>query len=229
MLKKAVILNILALLVAGCASGPDDYLKRSANNKIFDRKGFQNSKRQPLYNKKYIAQAKKNILNGDYNDDEAEDEVEDPAYDNIEMYKAMIEEDLNDMSKKNRRRKKSNRSAYPSIVDANDKMATADQSSNLELKEEITQIKSMLDDARRELASYKCPTTQELEQKAEQEQAMKKTPAPVAKKQPKKTTPAPRAQAPKATAPSPQYNNYENSSYMDDEADSTVIEPVRSI
>jgi hypothetical protein len=224
MLKKAIIFSILALLVAGCSSGPDDYFKRSANNKIFDRKGFQNSKRPPLYNKKYIAQAKKNILNGDYNDDEAEDEVEDPSYDNIEMYKAMIEEDLNDMNQKNRRRKKSNRSVYPSIVDANDKISVEDQSSNLELREEITQIKSMLDDARRELASYKCPATKELEENSIKEQ----TPTP-SKNQSQKTKTTPKDQASRTSTTSSQSNNSENSSYTDEETDSTVIDPVSSI
>ena len=54
MLRKAIVFTILTFLITGCVTGPDDYLKRSANNKVFDRKGFKGSKRQPLYNKKYI-------------------------------------------------------------------------------------------------------------------------------------------------------------------------------
>lgn len=59
MLKKVLIFTILISFLSACVTGPDDYMKRSANNKIFDRKGFKGGKRAPLYNKKYIAQAKK--------------------------------------------------------------------------------------------------------------------------------------------------------------------------
>ena len=55
MLKKIVIFSTLAMLLSACVTGPDGYLKRSANNKIIDRKGFKGGKRAPLYNKKYIS------------------------------------------------------------------------------------------------------------------------------------------------------------------------------
>ena len=55
MLSKAIILILSAFLLSSCVTGPEGYFKKSANNKIFDRKGFVNSKRAPLYNKKFIA------------------------------------------------------------------------------------------------------------------------------------------------------------------------------
>ena len=55
MLKKIVIFSTLAMLLSACVTGPGGYLKRSANNKIIDRKGFKGGKRAPLYNKKYIS------------------------------------------------------------------------------------------------------------------------------------------------------------------------------
>ncbi|MDP4832521.1 MAG: hypothetical protein NWP91_03140 [Rickettsiaceae bacterium] len=174
MLKTAIIFTILASFLAGCATGPEGYMKRSANNKLFDRKGFNGSKRAPIYNKKYISQAKKNILNGAYDEEEIdEDELyedENISRENIEMYKAMIEADLERAEKgkkKKTRQKPTNRNrdnnVYPSIVDANNRIDPKNHADNLELREEIDQIKSMLNEAKKDLASYKCPTAKELE------------------------------------------------------------------
>jgi len=174
MLKSAIIFTILASFLAGCASGPEGYMKRSANNKLFDRKGFNGSKRAPIYNKKYISQAKKNIQNGAYDEDEIDEdefyEGENISRENIEMYKAMIEADYEraEKGKKKKSRQKrtsSNRdnNVYPSIVDANNRIDLKNHADNLELREEINQIKSMLNDAKKDLASYKCPTEKELE------------------------------------------------------------------
>ena len=172
MLKTAIIFTILTSFLASCATGPEGYMKRSANNKIFDRKGFNGSKRTPIYNKKYISQAKKNILNGEYEDDEVDEdefyEGEDISRENIEMYKAMIDEDrarAQKGKKKKYRQKRTtrNNSTYPSIVDANNRLDPRSNADNLELREEIDQIKSMLNDAKKDLASYKCPTAKEIE------------------------------------------------------------------
>jgi len=174
MLKSAIIFTILASFLAGCASGPEGYMKRSANNKLFDRKGFNGSKRAPIYNKKYISQAKKNIQNGAYDEDEIDEdefyEGENISRENIEMYKAMIEADYEraEKGKKKKSRQKrtsSNRdnNVYPSIVDANNRIDLKNHADNLELREEINQIKSMLNDAKKDLTSYKCPTAKELE------------------------------------------------------------------
>ena len=180
MFKKVLIFTILISFLSGCATGPDGYMKRSANNKIFDRKGFKGGKRRPLYNKKYIAQAKKNVINGDYEDEEFY-ETENVSQENIEMYKAMIEEDLaRQQGRRHKSRINARNRAYPSIVDANSKIDPSLHTVNLELREEIDQIKAMLNDARKELASYKCPTAQEIEsnnaKKPDEETKPKKTP-----------------------------------------------------
>ena len=177
MLKKAITLTIVTSILSACVTGPEGYLKRSANNKLFDTKGFQGGKRAPLYNKKYISQAKKNILTNNLDEDmdeERDDLYEDsnPSQENIEMYKAMIDADIE------RKRKEKNKSSwwwnrkkkqsYPSITDANDRVDPRTHAQNLELREELNQIKAMLNDAKREMASHKCPTEQDQEKKASQ-------------------------------------------------------------
>lgn len=177
MLKKAITLTIVTSILSACVTGPEGYLKRSANNKLFDTKGFQGGKRAPLYNKKYISQAKKNILTNNLDEDmdeERDDLYEDsnPSQENIEMYKAMIDVDIE------RKRKEKNKSSwwwnrkkkqsYPSVADASDRIDPRTHAQNLELREELNQIKAMLHDAKREMASHKCPTEQEQERKASQ-------------------------------------------------------------
>lgn len=160
MLNKIFVFFIFTLL-AGCSSTPEGYMKLSANNKIFDRKGFKGGKRLPLYNKKYISQAKKNVVNENYDEDDYEDdlgETENISRDNIEMYKMMIDNDRD-----NKPRRNSNKRIYPSIVNANDKINSHPKSNDLELREEIEKIKALLDDTKKDLASYRCPTAEELE------------------------------------------------------------------
>jgi hypothetical protein len=175
MLKKAITLIIITSMLSACVTGPDGYLKRSANNKLFDMHGFEGGKRSPLYNKKYISQAKKNILTNNLDEDIEEDkddlyEDENPSQENIEMYKAMIAADI---ERKNKRNKKSSwwgnnkkkAQSYPSVADAKDSIDPKIHAQNLELKEELEQIKAMLNETKKEMASYKCPTAQEQEQK----------------------------------------------------------------
>lgn len=175
MSKKTLILKILSFAVlsaflSSCVTGPDGHLKRSANNKLFDRKGFKGGKRTPLYNKKYIARAKKNILKNELDDDyydDYDDEMENPSRDNIELYKAMLEDDLERQGKKRNRRSR-NRGhdrAYPSLIKANNRIDSNSDSMNLELREELEQIKSMLKDAKTDLSSYKCPNATTIEKK----------------------------------------------------------------
>lgn len=174
MLKKAITLIIITSMLSACVTGPEGYLKRSANNKLFDMRGFEGGKRSPLYNKKYISQAKKNILTNNLDEDMEEDkddlyEDENPSQENIEMYKAMIAADI---ERKNKRNKKSSwwgnnkkkAQSYPSVVDAKDSIDPKIHAQNLELKEELEQIKAMLNETKKEMASYKCPTAQEQEQ-----------------------------------------------------------------
>lgn len=175
MLKKAITLTIITSLLSACVTGPEGYLKRSANNKLFDMHGFQGGKRSPLYNKKYISQAKKNILTNNLDEDLEEEqddlyEDENPSQENIEMYKAMIAADMERKKKQNKKsswwgtKKKSQ--TYPSVVDAKDSIDPKIHAQNLELKEELEQIKAMLNETKKEMASFKCPTAQEQEQKS---------------------------------------------------------------
>lgn len=79
----------------------------------------------------------------------------------------MIEEDLerNKKKRKKPRRKRNNDRAYPSISRASSKIDPAAHAANLELKEELNQLRTMLKETQKDLASYKCPTAAELESK----------------------------------------------------------------
>jgi hypothetical protein len=178
MLYKAIILTLITSLLSACVTGPDGYLKKSANNKIFDRSGFKGGKRAPLYNKRYITQAKKNVISNNLDEDVFENrdefyEEENPSRENIEMYKAMIDEDLQrERDKKNKSSwwgRKTKKESYPSVVDANHRISENMNAQNLELRDELDEIKSMLNEARRDMASYKCPTARELESKTSRE------------------------------------------------------------
>lgn len=176
MLKKAITLTIITSVLSACVTGPEGYLKRSANNKLFDMHGFQGGKRPPLYNKKYISQAKKNILTNNLDEDMEEEhddlyEDENPSQENIEMYKAMIAADIERKKKQNKksswwRSNKKKTQSYPSAVEAKDSIDPKIHAQNLELKEELEQIKAMLNETKKEMASFKCPTAQEQEQKS---------------------------------------------------------------
>jgi rubrerythrin len=176
MLNKAIILTLITSLLSACVTGPDGYLKKSANNKIFDRDGFKGGKRSPLYNKRYITQAKKNVLSNNLdedileNDDDEFYEEENSSRENIEMYKAMIDEDLERERKEKNRSSwwgsKTKKEAYPSVVDASKRISPNESEHNEELREELDKIKSMLHEAKKDIASYKCPTAKELERKA---------------------------------------------------------------
>ena len=170
MLKKAITLTITISMLSSCITGPEGYLKRSANNKLFDTQVFQGGEGVPLYN--YISQTKKDILtnNLDENIDEERDDLyedNNPSQKNIEMYKAMIEADIE------RKKKKKNKSSwwwyrkkkqlYPSVTDANHRIDPRTHAQNLELGEELDQIKATLNDAKREMTSDKCLTKQKQE------------------------------------------------------------------
>ncbi len=212
MLKKIVIFSTLAMLLSACVTGPEGYLKRSANNKIIDRKGFKGGKRAPLYNKKYISQAKKNVITGEYEYDDFDDfdddnfEGENTAKDNIEMYKAMIDHDLSQerKNKKDSRWNKNKNNMYPSIRKASQK--TDDDMQNMELREELNQIKAMLHDTKKEMANSRCPAVQ----------TEKKKPTVPTETQLKNGTPPPPQKKP---TPIPD-DNYKKP---------TIIEPIESL
>ncbi|RTK93667.1 MAG: hypothetical protein EKK61_00995 [Rickettsiales bacterium] len=152
MLKVLITFFLLTTTLSSCANDPNSFFKRSANNKLFDTKGFHGGKRAPLYNKKYITQAKKNILKGDYeiDDDYDDDESENISRENIEMYKALIKKDLEENYKKNKRSKNKKKS-FLSLINSKQNTETEEHFLNLELKDELEQLKLILDDTRKEL------------------------------------------------------------------------------
>jgi hypothetical protein len=96
---RNLIILVLPLLITACAIDPDGYFKRSANNKLYDSQGFDGQKRRPIYNKKYIDQAKKNIMENNVAsaDEEYDDdinELEDTYRRNREMYLQMVDQDI---------------------------------------------------------------------------------------------------------------------------------------
>jgi hypothetical protein len=174
MLKNALVLILSIFILSSCVTGPGGYLKRSANNKLFDRKGFQGGKRSPLYNKKYIEKAKRNVATSSFDDDDYDDSdyreneynpsnSENVSLENREMYRRMLEEDMERRnSKRHSRRSNSRDLEYPSISRANSGFYE-DRNEGSELKKELDEIKSMLNEAKRDIASRKCPTAEEIE------------------------------------------------------------------
>ncbi len=168
MLKKIIVFSSLAFLLSSCVTGPEGYLKKSANNKIFDSKGFKGGKRAPLYNKKYISQAKKNILTGEYEYDDDSDfdssdiAYEDNARENVEMYKAMLEHDL---SQGNKKGKKRTDLTYPSIIHTSDKLGRNSSPDNSDMREELNNITQLLNETKREMANTRCPAAINIENK----------------------------------------------------------------
>ncbi len=165
MLNKIIII-ISVLILSSCATGPKGYFKRSANNKIFDTRGFKGTKRAPIYNKKYIAKAKYNVATNNYeiDDDEFDDDLlenENISRANRQMYRSMLEDDV-EHNYLGRSRKSRNK-PYPSIRRNSARIIDYEEAENLELKAELHQIKSMLRETKDEMASYKCPTAAELE------------------------------------------------------------------
>ena len=155
MIKKILLLTGVILLVTGCGNLE---LKKSASNKLFDTKGFDGSKRKPLYNGKYIDRAKRNVVEGNYDEDipdiDEPDEFVDPYTQNRIMYSNMVKNERSNRGKN----KKSRTEPYPNIGHARDiAMSENKNDSNVELKQELAEIRSMLVSAKKDLAKYKCP------------------------------------------------------------------------
>ena len=101
-----ILLFICLFTLSSCIQDPNGFLRKSANNKYFDTRGFHDSKRLPVYNGKYIERAKQNMLSGNYNRElelyeaaEEKDEVESPSTYHREIYKQMLLEEKDPRSK----------------------------------------------------------------------------------------------------------------------------------
>ena len=109
-----ILLSLISLIIlSSCVQDPQGFLRKSANNKYFDMKGFHESKRLPVYNAKYIERAKQNILSTNYGKDSREeaqvdepDEVESPRAYHREIYKQMAIGDGEHKPKQSKVRKK---------------------------------------------------------------------------------------------------------------------------
>ncbi|MCC8371833.1 MAG: gp58-like family protein [Rickettsia endosymbiont of Pseudomimeciton antennatum] len=164
---KRIIITFLGLsLLSGCTDGFRGYFKKSANNKIIDRKGFAGGKRPPLYNKKYIATAKRNVMEENFDDDEGDllseydTETINPTLRNRQMYIKMVKQD----AERSERRKQNQEKEYPSLNSANDKLKRQNNDendkANSDLHKELEQIKAMLHETKKDLEKYKCPARQ---------------------------------------------------------------------
>lgn len=166
MLNKAVIFVLSIFLLSSCATGPEGYFKKSANNKLFDTKGAKGGKRAPLYNKKYITKAKQNVANNDYadEDDEYDDllENENISQANKDMYRSILEQELESKYIGKKSKEKQNK-AYPVLVRNSPRADDRYLEDNSALRAELDQIKTMLNETKNEMANYRCPTAKELE------------------------------------------------------------------
>lgn len=166
MLKQIIIATLGLLILSGCTDGFRGYFKRSANNKMIDNKGFEGGKRKPLYNKKYINTAKQNIIEDNYEDDDDDgsddniyNERSNPARLNRELYRKMIERDAERIKSQ---RLKDYNDKYPSLNEASKKVKDDVRDNNEDpasIRKELAQIKSMLNDTKKDLAKYNCSVT----------------------------------------------------------------------
>lgn len=172
---QKTILIFMALVVSGCSNWS---LKRSANNKVIDARGFEGGKRRPLYNKKYISKAQNNVRDYNYDEDDIDednDEIIDPSTMNRAMYREMLE--------KERMRKRQNKMRqdkagyqqgmydyeddYPRLADAKRSSSRQDDKSEAQMQQELKDIKKMLAATQKDMVKYRCP----LQQQADAEKA----------------------------------------------------------
>lgn len=176
---KKIFLICMAFIISSCT---DFSVKRSANNKLFDSKGFDGSKRRPLYNKKYIDHAKRNIKSNNYDEDydDEDDEVVDPSSVNRSMYRDMIEEERRKAKLKNKNGKRDLSEyddKYPRLSDANARSKAPDRASEEEMKNELQEIKKLLDNTRKDMVKYRCPLENQAK-KSEVKHSVTDYPAP---------------------------------------------------
>lgn len=185
---------ILSVLTSSCGVVPGYSLKKSSSNKIFDTKGFEGSKRRPLYNKKYIDKAKQNITSNFTDDDydlEEEEKFNPSAY-NKKMYMQMLSDD-----KDERVRLKARKKAY--LLKKTNELETGEDDMDLyatkvridndidnkprdQLEKELKNIKSLLEETKEEISKAKCPyapenvTTQKLKNSSKSNEQLKPRP-----------------------------------------------------
>ena len=164
MKKTLFSLFILCLGLSACAKDPNGYLKRSANNKLFDRQGFHGKKRRPLYNEKHIKQAKENIKTGRTEELDEEDMV--GLQRNREMYEEMLEQEQGSRAPKHNR---------PSFFQGKKRLQEyKDSPREKEINAELEEIKTLLEKTREEMNSRRCPTIEDMERKHKKPASIRK-------------------------------------------------------
>lgn len=161
----SIIISLFCL--SSCADGVKTYFKKSANNKLVDTAGFDGGKRKPLYNKKYIELAKKNVVEKNFAEEDAEEDSDEFAFENYQrdlpekrnrsFYMRMIKSDSGKNKKKTYGSSGAKSDTYPSLKEA-DKKISGNDIDTAKLRKELEEIKSSLDQTRAELSKYKCPS-----------------------------------------------------------------------
>lgn len=157
--SKKLTLALLVFFLTGCSGTP---LKRSADNRLFDSKGFHQHKRRPLYNKKYITKALSNVKVTNYESFEDEDEeVLSPQARYIKMYQTMLEEKQSKKENDNNQAtihssNKQEQSKSNDLIAARKSLDVIKGNNNKdELEKEIQEIKKLLAKTKEELVSLK--------------------------------------------------------------------------
>lgn len=151
---KLSLLSFVFLL-SSCVTGPEGYLKKSANNKYIDMRGFQGQKRAPLYNNKYVSKAKRNVEDYDEFSEEEMEGILSARQKNIEAYREMAEEE----EKRNRKKRSRSRSSDDyRLHESKKQISNYSKYRNMELEDEIHQIKKMLNETKKELENSRCST-----------------------------------------------------------------------
>lgn len=154
-----IFVVIIAFITTSCAQ---NNLKRSSSNKLFDMSGFEQNKRRPLYNKKYINLAKKNIKEiSDSELSNSNSEMNTTEIENIRIYKEM----LNSSKSKDKPKltQKLDDLNIPKdefdgdLVKSRKRLEDFDKNEkiNQELKKEIEEIKKLLDETKKEIKKLK--------------------------------------------------------------------------
>lgn len=167
MLKRLVVMFLGLFFLSGCTDSFRGYHKKSANNKLIDNKGFQGGKHPPLYNKKYVKIAKKNVIEENFDDDDDElvgehdTETINPALRNRQMYLQMVKQDADRVRKQK----------IGSGKDSSNTLGSASAKINKEnlakdeakIAKELEQIKLMLKETKKDLERYRCSAQKNLD------------------------------------------------------------------
>jgi hypothetical protein len=139
-----VWVSILALFLTSCSTNREH--TKSSSSKNYYNKSYYAQKRKPVYNNKYIKRAKKNVIEGNLDEEENDDEEYVDLYvQNRMMYDRMIEQEYMKRMQQEAEMKKSE-----------SKITESDQK-QVKLEQDLAEIKKMLNVAKNDLVKYRCP------------------------------------------------------------------------